>query len=398
MSIRSEAARRGVRLGTSLRHAILVVLLLSLASCVPASAPPTFKVGLVAPFSGRDAALGYNLLVAARLALKDWNDRGGVGGSYIEIVAQDDQGEAAMAATQARKMALDPQVMAVVGHPSAVSALAASLVYREAGLPVVLTGPALRREDLGGPPVFQLGPDAAELAQGAARLAEARGARRLAMVVEAGAGDSGAPSAASLTLAKLVGVSAQQAGMQVPGGVMTVAPGDEDRLAEQLSDLKVDLVYYSGGYVEGASLLRKMRGSVPGAIFLGGPGLAYSDFLKLAGPVADGAYYQSTAPNPAGIEGARGFVEAYRATAGTEPWPQSMQVYDAVNAILDALDRAARTGQKPGRQALLQGLAGSQYSGLSGPVSFDQWGNQVGVPGHVNHIEGMAWPGRQVGD
>ncbi|MDP2726917.1 MAG: ABC transporter substrate-binding protein, partial [Dehalococcoidia bacterium] len=133
-------------------------------------------------------------------------------------------------------------------------------------------------------------------------------------------------------------------------------------------------------------------------IFLGGPGLAYSDFLKLAGPAAEGAYYLSTSPNPAGIEGARGFVEAYRASAGTDPWPQSLQVYDAVNAMLDALDRAARTGQKPGRQVLVKGLAGSQYLGLSGPVSFDSQGNQVGATGHVNHIEGMAWPGRQVGD
>ncbi|MDO8689515.1 MAG: branched-chain amino acid ABC transporter substrate-binding protein, partial [Dehalococcoidia bacterium] len=375
-------AGAGVDLGASLRFMVAaVVSLFLLSSCVPASAPPTFKVGLVAPFSGRDAALGYNMLVAARLALKDWNDRGGVGGSYVEILAQDDHGEAGMGTTQARKMALDPQVLAVIGHPFGDSALAASSIYREARLAVALTGPALRQEDLGGSPVFQMGPNAAELARVAARFAEARGARRLALVVEAGPGGAGASSAASLSLAELVGASAQQAGLQVPGGVMTVAPGGEDRLAQQLNDLKVDLVYFGGGYVEGASVLRKMRSPGPGTIFLGGPGLAYYDFLKLAGPAAEGACYLSTAPNPAGLEGARGFVASYRAAAGTDPWPQSLQVYDAVNAMLDALDRAARTGRNPGRQALLQGLAGSQYAGLSGPVSFDPQGNQVAAPG-----------------
>ncbi|MDP2662658.1 MAG: ABC transporter substrate-binding protein, partial [Dehalococcoidia bacterium] len=220
----------------------MVVSLLLLASCVPASAPPTIKVGLVAPFSGRDAAAGYNMLYAAKLALKEWNDRGGVGGYGIELVAQDDRNEAEMGAVQARKMALDSQVMGVVGHPSRESALAATPVYREAGLPVLVTGAAVPEQD-GGPPVFQLGPTESELAQETVRFAVAQGARRLAILDEAPPLTSAQQIYPVQGLAQLVERAALGNGpVVVLSGAPTPGRDNEARIIEDLKVNRPDLV------------------------------------------------------------------------------------------------------------------------------------------------------------
>ena len=383
---------------------LVAILILLLTSCIPPSAPSTVKVGLVAPFSGRDAALGYNMLVAARLGIKEWNERGGVGGYYLELVAQDDRNDPEMGALQARKMALDPQMLGVIGHPSAESALAAGPVYRQAGLPAVLVGPALREEDLGGPPIFLLGPTAQGMAREVIRLAEAMGAHRLAVLAfDPGPPGPGRDLPPSARLALSVEHLARSAGLELAfGGVVSHVSGQGKGLSEQLKDAektkdtRPDLVFYSGGYAEGGSLLAELRQQGVRAPFLGGPGLANPDLLKIAGPAASGAYYLSAFPYPSQIPEASSFLSGYRAAAGTDPWPQALLVYDGLNAMLQALDQASKVGQKPSREALRQGLVQGPSHGLSGLVAFDAQGHQVGGRVQVYQIEGLTWPGRPV--
>ncbi len=95
-------------------HASFILLLL-LASCSVSTAP-VVKIGLVAPFEGRYRAIGYEAIYAARLAIREINAAGGVNGARIELIALDDSGDPDMAIEQARKFAIDRQVIAVIGH------------------------------------------------------------------------------------------------------------------------------------------------------------------------------------------------------------------------------------------------------------------------------------------
>jgi len=62
---------------------------------------------------------------------------GGINGRRIELVALDDRGEPEKALTAARQLALDPQVVAVVGHLRPDSTDAAMGTYCAAGLPLI---------------------------------------------------------------------------------------------------------------------------------------------------------------------------------------------------------------------------------------------------------------------
>lgn len=121
------------------RGAFLAVAIccLLLAPCCAGSVPTTVKIGLSAPFEGSDRDLGYEVLYAVRLAVRERNEAGGAGGTMVEVVALNDFNEAPQALVQAHKMAVDPGVLAVMGGWTADTATAAAPEYERLGLAFV---------------------------------------------------------------------------------------------------------------------------------------------------------------------------------------------------------------------------------------------------------------------
>ncbi|MBI3242058.1 MAG: ABC transporter substrate-binding protein [Chloroflexi bacterium] len=97
------------------------------------------KIGLVGPFEGRYREIGQEIIYAARLAVREANEAGGVAGYSIELVAFDDGGDAAQAEEQARKLATDPQVVGVVGNWLEPTTLAAAPVLAANNIPFLAT-------------------------------------------------------------------------------------------------------------------------------------------------------------------------------------------------------------------------------------------------------------------
>ena len=135
-SVMQEASGRRQE-ATLLRAACLLLLAIILLSACTASTQPVIKIGLIAPFEGRYRTIGYEAIYAARLAIREINARGGIAGRRVELVALDDRGEPDRAIAAARQLALDPQVVAVLGHLQPDSTDAALKVYCEAGLSVI---------------------------------------------------------------------------------------------------------------------------------------------------------------------------------------------------------------------------------------------------------------------
>jgi ABC-type branched-subunit amino acid transport system substrate-binding protein len=118
---------------------VIAFLILALAACgvLPGGTAPVVRFGLVAPFEGRHREIGYDLIYAARLAVRECNGRGGVGGYRVELVALDDGGSPELAMRAAESLAIDPAVVGVIGHWLDETTAAARPVYSEAGLPLI---------------------------------------------------------------------------------------------------------------------------------------------------------------------------------------------------------------------------------------------------------------------
>lgn len=121
------------------------------------------------------------------------------------------------------------------------------------------------------------------------------------------------------------------------------------------------------------------------ATFLGGDSLDGPAFLQLAGAAARGAYYLSLVPDPAALPAARAWAAAYRGRFGGEPGGLALLAYDATRLLLAAAWKAAGgsvpggagAAGLPGRWEITQALRGLRFPGLSGPIAFDDKGENV---------------------
>ncbi len=134
---------------------LLFIWCVLLVACAPPR--PVVKIALVAPFEGRLRQVGYEAFPAIRLALRERTAADSAAGVRVTFVAYNDDGDPATAARVARNVALDPEVMAVIGHLVFSTTLAALPIYTQAGLPMLapsVPADALPRDPL----VFRMGP------------------------------------------------------------------------------------------------------------------------------------------------------------------------------------------------------------------------------------------------
>ncbi len=117
---------------------INLLIIFFLTGC--ASVAPVIKIGLVGPFEGENRAIGYDVIYSARLAVREINEAGGIGGYRVSLVALDDSGDPELARGAAESLAIDPAVVAVVGHWDVGTTAVAAPIYAAAHLPFIPAG------------------------------------------------------------------------------------------------------------------------------------------------------------------------------------------------------------------------------------------------------------------
>ena len=94
----------------------------------PAEAQQTIKIAAGAPLTGPLAKQGQEVANAVKLAVEEWNAKGGVLGKKIEVMDADDQGNPQVGVAAAEKVAADPAVMGAVWGITSVTCIPVSEV------------------------------------------------------------------------------------------------------------------------------------------------------------------------------------------------------------------------------------------------------------------------------
>ena len=288
--------------------------------------PPMVKLGLLAPFEELYRSDGYAVLPAVQLAISQRNAAGGVAGRQVALVALNDNGRPEEAQRQAANLAVDQDVLAVIGPLHAAVAAAAGPVLADAGLPWIALASLTPEQQPGG---FALEATPADLARRGAELLAADGV------------------AQPLVLTGQAGPSAQIAADPAAAGVI-----------------------WLGDAAGGAALASQLS---PGILLVGGPELGSSVFQGRAGDAAAGVRWLSAGPDASALPA--DFVAAYQALAGAPPSPQAVLAYDATNLLLDAIALAGQAGAPVNRATVLQAaarLGDAGWQGLSGSVSWQR--------------------------
>ncbi len=346
------AARRGrSRAGSigKIGHHLIGLCLLCV-SCLPLQTPHVLKIGMAAPFEGRYREIGYDAIYAARLAVREINTAGGVGGRRLELVAYDDRGEPELAARIAGNLATDPDVVAVIGHYRPETSAVAGSVYARAGLPYLVVGGWGQGD--GTTRSLTAPPDA---------LAQAR----TELVAD--------PQAVPGTVLG-AGVLAQALAAR---GWTAVEPEGSTASRSVVSLLAP---------VESAEWLTTQRDAGWTGQLLGDADLASPAFGRVAGSDAAGAQVITPYPLPQDLAGLDAWIEGYLAMGPhvAPPGPYALPTYEAVYLIAEAIATASRDwGRGSGRAAVGRALTSVERAGLLGEIRWDAHGYWDAAPLYV---------------
>ena len=161
-------------------------------------------------------------------------------------------------------------------------------------------------------------------------------------------------------------------------------------LASTIAGLNPDVVFYGGVTSGGGGGLKKaLVAAGYHKPMVGGDGIADDpSFLTTAGnPAAGNTFGTVAAPDTSTLTSAAdvAFKSAYTSFVQGKPnnqlLPYSVMAYDVANIEIQAITSVINSGQTVNRANVLSAVAKTNYSGLTGQISFDSNGDNAGGEG-----------------
>ena len=346
----------------------------SLLGAGQVSAQDTVKIGGNFELTGDAAAYGTPMSEAAKLAVKEVNENGGVLGGEVEYVEYDNTSDLTEAASVAQRLASE-DVVGIVGPATTGDSNAQIPVIQEAAVPAILpaaTGNGMTLDDNGD--VFEYlfrvaFEDAFQGRAAATYVTETLGAQTAALFV-----DQSTDYATGLEQAFTEEFEA------LGGQVVTTESfqsGDTDFTASLTSLLsqEFDVLYVPGYYTEVGLLIKQARELGITQPIVGGDGLGNQTLVDLAGASnVNDVYYTAHYSPLSDDEDLQDFLTKFEEEYGKQADQFAVLSYDATMLLLDAVERAGSAD----RQAVTDALAATEtFDGLTGTFSIDEDHNQV---------------------
>ena len=335
----------------------------AVAPAANAACSGKLKIAYQGPLTGPEAALGINELNGVKFALKkflDANPKANVDPVVYEV---DDQGDPAVAAPIAPKVAAEECVVALVGPAYSGASKVSLPVYLSAGLPIITpsaTNPTLPEF---GKQIFHRavltddyqGPAAARLIVSRNKNA------KVFLVNDASDYAVGLQKTVDITLA----------GRVVGKDVTPTGTTDFSATIAKIKKSKATAVFYSGYFSQAAVFVKQLRDSGSKVVFASGDGTLDAQFVKLARKAAEGALL--TAP-AIPMETASPKLAAEMVKAGWTPGVYTTESFDAANFFLDAIKNG-----NTDRESIEKWVSTKSWKGLSKTLKFDADGEVSGA-------------------
>ena len=368
-------------------------------------ATKTVKIGLIAPLSGSLSALGLGMKNSVDLAINQANEEGRIEGWKIVFVPEDDTAKADVGAQVATKLSSDDDVAAVIGTLNSSVALQVQPILNRANIAMVSPANTGTSLTMGDDPATKKRPyanyfrvctnDAIQGPFAADYASNTLGAKTAVLIHDKKAYGQG--------LTEEFKKQFEENGGRVLA-TETINPGDQDfsAVVSKIKPLNPAVVYYGGEYPEAAPLSNQLKQGGVKAPLMGGDGIFDATFIQNAGPSANGDLATSVGAPPEKLDSAKKFIEDYEAANYSEPYSAyGPQAYDAANVIIDALEEVLEGKDAIDdavRQELIEAIQDTDLSGVTGDVSFDEFGDTTTRLLTVYKVEGGAWKDVETGE
>ena len=351
-------------------------------------ADKSVTVGINLPLTGADAQAATKIKQGAQLAFDEANAAGGVAGYKVELLVLDDgtatagQYDPAQAATNARKMVSDSNVVAAIGPQMSGSGKAMSPILSQGNLAIIT--PSSTNPDITNPKMAaQYRPagkaiyfrtvttDAFQGPNMANYYADTLKVKSVYVLDDSGAYGVG--------IADTFQGQAEKRGIKILGrDQLNPKEADYTTILTKIKALKPDALYYGGVAQAGVKLGKQAYDIIPAMIKAGGDGVHGAPFLKGVGfPAVDRWYATTASPNTVEDPSVADWVKRFQGRFKTLPDNYSITAYDGTLIILDAIKRVAESGKEVNRSNVRDAMQSTRLKTLQGDVSFDENGDMV---------------------
>ena len=367
-----------------------------------AADPGVVTIGVIVPIDNGLVDFGRGIANSVQLAVDQANASDAIAGRRIVVRAIDDSSDPEVGRAAAEALAADPTVVGVVGTYNSGVAAEVAPVLEAAGITMISPGNT--------DPVLTVGADrsqpqrqfdnyfrmvATDADQGDVLAGFARqdlGAATVAVVSE--------PKSVSIGLADDFVASFTAGGGEVAG--FTTLPDDPAEYDLAAAAIAVaaadpDLAFLGGEYEVAARLAIALDAAGYDGPLMGGDGMQDSRFALAAGVSAEGALASSVGVPAAELD-APEFLAAYDAAGFAQP-PTNFgpYAYDAANVLIaaaaEALTDPASAVTDQVRQTVGELVAAVSFGGITGTVSFDEFGDtRSGVFTVYRVVDGVWTP------
>lgn len=344
---------------------LLAALLLVVAGC-GGSGQQVVKVALVAPLTGDISAHGQGMKRAAQMAVDEANAAKRFPQYKLEFAAFDDRGDPKEAVTVANQIISDPTIIGIVGHLNSGCSIPASQVYAKRKVLMITpasTNPKLTQQGLKN--VFRLcttddvqGPFAADF------VIDSLGFKQVAVIHD--------KTAYGLGLAEQFRERFQvRSGPVISFDGIDVGEKDYKALLTKIKSTSPQLIYFGGMHPECGLITKQAKELGLNVPVFSGDGVLTPEYITIGGPATEGDMSSMTGLPPEKLPAAQKFIDNYaRLYPGVDMQPYDPYTYEAINIVLDALEKVGTD-----RDKLIQYVAGVNYKGILGESSFDELGD-----------------------
>ena len=361
----------------------------------------TVVIGVDAPLTGDLSALGLGIKNSVDLAAKTANKEKTVEGITFKVEALDDQAQPSAGQQNATKFVADKDVLGVVGPLNSSVAESMQKVFDDAKLTEVSpanTNPALTQGTKwnGGekarPYTSYFRTATTDAIQGpfAAQYVYNDAKKKKVFVID-DKKTYGAGLAATFT------TEFKKLGGKVVG-TQHIDPDTKDfsAVATQVKSSGADVVYYGGEYPQAGPLSKQIKAAGAKIPLVGGDGIYSADFIKLSGASGTGDLATSVGAPVEDLPSAKEFVANYK-TAGYKDAYEAYggYSYDSGWAIVEAVKKVVEDndGKLPddARAKVTEAMQNVSFDGVTGKVSFDEFGDATNKQLTVYSVEGGTW-------
>jgi branched-chain amino acid transport system substrate-binding protein len=362
------------------------VIAAALGSVSAIAADKVVKIGIDLSLTGADSTSAARERNAMTMAFDAANTTNAVPGYKFELLVLDDgtatagQYDPAQAATNARKMVADKDVVAAIGPQMSGAGKAMTPILSQGGLATItmsstnpdITSPkyADQFRPAGKPIYFRtVTTDAFQGPNMANFLAEKLKVKSVYILDDSGAFGVG--------IADSFQKQAEAKGIKVIGrDRLDPKAADYTAILTKIKSLNPEALYYGGVTLAGVKLAKQAYDIVPNMLKAGPDGMVSSDLLSGAGfPAVEGWYTSIAAPHLTEDTKAAQFVEAFKARFNDSPDDYTITTYDAALVIVDSVKRVAASGKPVTREAVRDAIQMAKLPTIQGVVSFDENGD-----------------------